>query len=247
MSTISALILSRNEQDVIGQAIDSVSWVDEMIVIDSDSHDKTVSIAKQKKVKVIPHPFTTFADQRNFAAKQASGEWLLYLDADEVISSELSAEIRSCVSKNSDCIGFRLPRKNIYFGQEWPHIDYLERLFQKNALISWVGPVHETPKLNGRVGQLKNVIVHITHRDLNSMLKKTIEWSKIEAQLRFEANHPPVTWWRLIRVGITGFLNSYIYQKGYRVGTAGFIESIYQSYSMLITYIRLWEMQKRNK
>jgi hypothetical protein len=76
------------------------------------------------------------------------------------------------------------------------------------------------------------------------MLNKTIEWSKIEAQLRLNAHHPKVVWWRLIRVMLTGFWDSYIKQGGWKAGTAGFIESIYQAYSMFVTYATLWEMQK---
>ena len=75
------------------------------------------------------------------------------------------------------------------------------------------------------------------------MLDKTIQWSKIEAELRYKSGHPPMSWWRFIRVMLTAFYDSYIKQKGYSVGTAGFIESMFQAYSMFITYARLWEMQ----
>jgi hypothetical protein len=77
------------------------------------------------------------------------------------------------------------------------------------------------------------------------MVQKTNSWSDIEARLRLEANHPPVSWWRIIRVMITGFVNSYFSQQGWRAGTVGFIESIYQAYSIFITYAKLWELQQK--
>ena len=79
------------------------------------------------------------------------------------------------------------------------------------------------------------------------MVAKTINWSQIEAELRFKSNHPPMSWWRFIRVIITGFVNSYFIQKGYKAGTAGLVESIYQAFSMFITYARLWEMQQEHQ
>ena len=79
------------------------------------------------------------------------------------------------------------------------------------------------------------------------MLDKTIEWSKVEAETRFQMNHPKMTWWRFPRVMITAFLDSYFRQGGYKIGVAGLIESVYQAFSIFVTYARLWELQQKKK
>jgi len=145
-----------------------------------------------------------------------------------------------------------LKRKNFYLGSsaknEWPYIEKTERLFKRSSLKGWKGKLHESPIVIGEIGEIgEGFLLHYTHRDLASMLAKTIEWSKIEAELRFTANHPKVTWWRLFRVMLTAFLDYYLKQRGWKVGTVGVIESVYQVFSVFITYARLWEMQREIK
>ena len=179
--------------------------------------------------------------------REAKREWLLYVDTDERVSSELKKAIQNVIQNGTDA-AYRLERKNFYLGNHpWPKIELLERLFKKSQLREWYGALHETAKVAGSVGQLHGFLLHYTHRDLASMLEKTISWSPIEARLRFDANHPTIVTWRLVRVMLTGFWNSYVTQGGWRAGTMGWIESIYQGYSMFITYASLWEMQQREK
>ena len=143
---------------------------------------------------------------------------------------------------------YRIQRKNFYFGNnEWPYIEKLERLFKKSALEEWYGELHESPRIKGTVGTLEGFLLHYTRQSITAMVNKTIKWSEIEAELRFNNNHPQMSWWRFLRVMITAFYDSYIRQKGYTAGTAGLVESMYQSYSMFITYARLWEMQNKGK
>ena len=249
MSKISVIILTKNAENLLADCIESVSFCDEIIVIDDDSTDRTVDLAKRlgARVEIPKSQSENFAEKRNLGIKKAKSKWILYIDADERVSSELKASILEVVNgRKSDFQAYRIHRKNFYFGNhEWPFIESLERLFEKSALNNWHGQLHETAVVKGEIGELNGYLLHYTHRDLTSMVNKTISWSKIEAELRFNANHPPMTWWRFPRVMITAFYNSYIKQKGYKAGTAGLIESIYQSFSMFITYARLWEMQKK--
>src|SRR3990167_417999 len=106
--------------------------------------------------------------------------------------------------------------------------------------------VIETPKIKGSFSEIKSPILHLTHRNLYQMLEKTNEWSEYEAKLRFDSKHPKMSWWRFLRIMLTAFFNSYLLEKGYKNGTAGIIESIYQSFSMFITYAKLWEKQNRH-
>jgi|SRR5579885_523773 len=275
MNKLSVIILTKNAETLIADCIDSVSFADEIIVVDDGSTDRTAELAKHLGAKVYSFIRESFAERRNFGLKKAKYKWVLYIDSDERVSKELQENILSVVKdrvkrfwtgknhksvsgeegndesriKNQNeekttVVAYRLQRKNFYLGKhEWPKIEELERLFDREALVEWVGAVHETPIVKGEIGALPGFLRHYTHQDLSTMVEKTIAWSKIEAELRLKANHPKMSFWRFFRVMLTAFYDSYIKQKGYKVGTAGLIESIYQAFSMFITYARLWELQ----
>ena len=248
MTRITGVIIAKNEEKMIAEALNSLSFCDEILVIDNGSTDKTKEIAEKKGAKVYELKVNDFSELRNFALGKATGDWILYLDADERIDSDLKDSIKKNILNSSGYSAFALKRKNYYFGNhEWPYIEKMERLFKKDKLKEWKGKLHESPVIEGKVGQLDGFILHFTHRDLESMLNKTIEWSTQEALLRYNSGHPRMTWWRFPRVMASGFLSSYIKQEGYKAGVTGIVESIYQAFSMFITYAKLWELQKLNK
>jgi len=247
-NSLTAIIIAKNAENLIVDCIESVSFADEVIVIDNTSSDRTVDVARRMKVKVIEASTDSFAAQRNRGLKEAKGEWVFYIDTDERVTNSLRENIKYQISniKYLNFSAYRITRQNFYFGNHpWPKQEHLERLFKKSHLKEWYGKLHESPKVEGKIGDLEGLLLHYTHRDLTSMLEKTIQWSQVEAQLRFDAHHPPMTWWRFFRVIATGFYDSYITQEGYRAGTVGLIESIYQAFSMFITYARLWELQQK--
>ena len=248
MKKLSAVVIAKNAEDLIGDCLDSLSFCDETIVIDGGSEDKTLEISAKKGAKIFKHELKDFSLIRNFGLEKAEGEWILYVDVDERVTPQLKENIEKATEEISEFSAYKLLRKNFYLGENaWPYIEKLERLFKRENLKGWHGELHESPVIEGKVGELKGYLFHYTHRDLTSMVNKTAEWSRVEADLRFKSNHPKMTWWRFPRVMLSAFLNSYIRQGGYKVGTAGLIESIYQSFSMFITYARLWEMQNKSK
>jgi (heptosyl)LPS beta-1,4-glucosyltransferase len=246
---LTAIIIAKNEEEMIKDCLTSVAFCDEVLVVDGGSTDKTIDIAKKTGASVVEYKTNSFADMRNEALKKAKGEWVFYVDADERVSKELVASIQNTVLSTEDKYpAYKVKRKNFYLGNhEWPAIEKLERLFKKEKLKKWYGDLHESPEIDGEVGELNGFLLHYTHRDLEKMLTKTIAWSETEAKLRHNANHPKMSWWRFPRVMISAFINSYITQQGYKAGTAGFIESLYQAYSMFITYARLWELQQKKR
>lgn len=246
---ISAVILSYNSEDQIRECLESVRFCDEIIVVDAGSKDKSLDIAKKFNAKILNFEKGDYAGSRNLGLKSSTSDWILYVDTDERVTKELRDNIKSQISNvKSDFIAYKLKRKNFYFGNhEWPYIEKLERLFKKNNLRGWYGKIHESPTIDGKVGVLNGYLLHYTHRDLSSMVNKTIEWSKIEAELRFKANHPKMKWWRFPRVMLTAFFNSYVKQQGYKAGVVGLIESMYQSFSIFVTYARLLELQKQKR
>ena len=245
--SLSAIVIAKDEESKIADCLDSLSFCDEIIVIDGGSKDRTVEIAKRMGAKVFECKTNDFSESRNFGLKKSSGSWILYVDADERVTQDLKLDIKNQISKiENDYSAYKIQRKNFYFGNhEWPYIEHLERLFKKDKLEGWYGKLHESPKIEGKVGELQGHLFHYTHQDIASMVNKTIEWSRIEAQLRFKSGHPKMTWWRFPRVMLTAFFDSYIRQGGWKVGAVGIIESLYQSFSIFITYARLWEMQQK--
>lgn len=247
MYKISAVVIAKNSEEQIEDCLRSLKFCDEIIVVDSGSKDKTIQIAKKYGAKVFEVSGLDFAQARNVGLQRAGFDWILYVDTDERVTPELAKNIKQIVKINGFA-AYKLRRKNFYFGNhEWPYIEKLERLFKRQNLKGWYGKIHESPQFFGKLGELDGYLLHYTHRDLSSMVEKTIEWSKIEAELRFKANHPKMAWWRFPRVMITAFLNSYIKQQGYKAGVVGLIESVYQSFSIFITYARLWELQRVKK
>ncbi len=241
---ISAIILARNEGVRIETCLKALEWTDEQIVVDNGSTDETAKIAKKFGAQVIHSSEKNFSESRNIGLREAKGDWILYVDADEIVTPELAKEIKETVSsQKSEVNAYKIRRKNYYLGQPWPYQEKILRLFRKSELKEWYGVLHESPRYAGETGELSAPLLHDTHRTLEEMVNKTNEWSEVEAQLRFEAGHPPIVWWRLFRVMGTAFFDSFIRQGGWRAGTVGWIESMYQAFSIFITYAKLWELQ----
>lgn len=248
---VSVLILTKNEEKMIVGCLESAKWADEIVILDNDSSDKTIEIAEKFTDKIFSKKFESYEEERNFLAEKANGDWIFYLDADERISLHLREEIEEITTNKRREIGvFAVPRKNILlgkwqkFGGWWP--DYQIRLFKRDCLRGWHGKLHERPEFEGELSHLKNPLIHLTHRDIASMMEKTAEWSKIEAKLRLDASHPKISGWRLLRVVMTEFFERLVKKQGFREGTEGWLEAIFQSFSMFITYFRLWEIQRKD-
>lgn len=257
---LSVVIIAKNEEGMIGEAIKSALWADEVLVIDDNSVDKTVNIAKKMGARIVcssrQAPFQ-YAKLRNDSINLAKKDWIFYLDCDERITPALTEEIKNFlrnVSIDVRCLdgqitAYAVSRHNFYLGKRvkygGSYPDYVKRFFYRPALEKWIGKLHEEPIFRGKLGYLKNSLRHYTHRDLTSMMKKTIEWSKLEAEELYKANHPPATWWRMTRMMLTELWNRGIKLQGFRDGTVGVIEVIFQMYSRFITYARLWELQSK--
>ncbi len=244
MNKLSAIVIAKNEENRIADCLDSLSFCDEIIVVDNDSKDRTAEVAQRLGAKIVKSNDDNFSNLRNLGLRRATYDFVFYVDADERVDSNLRENIKQVLKSASPTDFYKVSRKNFYLGNnEWPKIEKMERLFRKSQLRGWKGELHESPQINGESEQLNGFLLHYTHRNLSEMLKKTILWSKTEAELRYNARHPKMTWWRFPRVMITTFFDYYIRQEGYKIGTAGLVESMYQAFSIFVTYARLWELQ----
>ncbi len=192
----------------------------------------------------------SFADWRNEGAEKASGDWLLYLDTDEYIPVNLKKVILNVVQSN-EFSAYAIARKNIFLGKPmrwggwWP--DYVVRLIKKDKLKGWTGELHEQPEITGNICHLKQPLIHESHRNLTEMVEKTNQWSGIEAKLLYDAGHPKMNVFRFFTAGFREAWYRGVVKLGFLDGTIGVIEIIYQTFSRLITYSKLWELQIKNE
>jgi hypothetical protein len=190
-----------------------------------------------------------FAAWHNQGMNEANGNWLLYLDADERVTSALAQRIQELIYQNKVNFGaYQVRRRNFLLGRNLEHggwgPDYPVRLFKRGALRSWVGSLHEHAEFTGKLGRLKEVMIHLQPDKLEPALAKSIKWSQLEAELLCQAKHPLVVWWRVLRMGLTTFWQRMIVKQGWRDGIEGWIENLYQVCHTMIVYLRLWEQQE---
>lgn len=243
---LSVLVLTKNEETIIADCLNQFDFADEIILLDQQSSDETVKIARRYTDKILTTEIGDFARNRNVLKEAANNDWILYVDADERLSEKLLSEISHAIS-NGDNSAYYFPRKNIILGKWlrhggwWP--DYVPRLFKKSDLITWFGEIHESPKVKGGIGYLKSPIMHLTAPDMSRMLSKTIKYANIEAKLQYKAKHPEVTIPKVIYAPIREFIRRYFFKLGFLDGTVGLIEAIFQAYHTTVVLVYLWELQ----
>lgn len=244
---LSVIVITKNEQDRIRACLESVKWADEIIIVDNGSTDNTIKISKSYTDKIFKFAGLDFAALRNKGMEKASGEWVLYIDSDERVLIPLKQEIEAMIAF-SGMSAYAISRKNIIFGKEvkydpfWP--DWVIRLLKRQDFETWVGKVHEYPKFRGELGYSENSLLHLTHRDIDQIVLKSLEWSKIDAKLRLKARHPEMSGWRFLRILFGEIFNQGIKRGGFFNGTVGVMDSILQAFSMFMTYVRLWQLQQ---
>lgn len=236
------------EESYVETCFKTLDFVDEIVVIDNGATQKTVKVAKKFAAKIVQSKLTDFSERHNLAVAHVKGDWVLFIDADERVSRDLKMEILGVVSTDDPRSAFRLRRVNYFLGKEVKfgdhYPDLVTRLFRKNQLIGWTGEIHESSNVNGETGDLSAPLFHLTHRDIYSMMEKTINFSEHEANLRLKSSHPPVVWWRLLRVILGEAYYRIVTLQGWRQGTEGWIDGLFQSFSLFVVYARLWEMQR---
>ncbi len=118
------------------------------------------------------------------------------------------------------------------------------RYFRKDQFKTWIGKVHEYGTFDGNLGYTKNSMLHLTHRDVDQIVLKSLNWSNIDAKLRLDVHHPTMTGWRFLRIFVTEIFEQGIKRKGFFNGTIGVMDSLLQAFSLYITYVRLWQLQQ---
>lgn len=248
MTKITAIIPTLNEEIHIEDAIRSVSFADEIIVIDSYSSDATVALAKKHKVNLVQRVFDDFSTQKNYAIDLAKNEWIYVLDADERVTSVLREEILQAVKEPKQFVGFYVRRTFYFRGKKinfsgWQR-DKVVRLFSKKQCRYDGTPVHEKIKAIGKLGSFKGRIDHYSYRDFDHYISKLNHYSVLKARQLY-AQEKKVNAYHLLIKPPARFIIHYVIRLGFLDGFAGFVIAKTQAYAVLSRYIKLWLMNQK--
>lgn len=252
MQPISVIIPTYNESTNIREAIASVDWADEILVVDSYSNDGTPDIATKLGAKVFERSYSGPADQKNWAIPKAKNEWVLLLDADERLTDKLVQEIKERLSAPEvpyDC--FRIPRQNFFLSKQinysgWQG-DTVVRLIRRNVCRYDDKQVHEEIDTKGlRVGKVNHKLLHYTFRDSNHYLDKIRRYGEWSALDHFEKT-PRVTAYHLFIKPLFRFFKHFIIQRGFLDGRVGFIISTVMAWGVFLRYVRIIELRNRDQ
>lgn len=250
MAKISIIVNTWNEEENIKCCLESVkALASEIIVVDMYSSDKTVAIAKKFGAKIFSHKFTSYVEPaRNFALRQAQGDWILILDADEEISPDL-AKILQELTIHKEINFYRLPRKNIIFGKWirhsrwWP--DYVIRFFKKGS-VRWSEKIHSVPLTRGEGRDLEakevNAITHYNYKSISQYLSRLNRYTTIQAKDLVESGYK-FSWQDMLKKPMGEFLSRFFAGEGYKDGLHGLVLAMLQAFSGLVEYLKVWEKE----
>ena len=244
---ISSLVLTHNSEATLEECLESLQWVDEIVLIDDISTDKTQEIATKYNARVWIRKLDDFSSQRNFGLEKCTNEWALVLDSDERISVELKKEIEFILSRPCIESGFQIPRKNLFM-RTWIrsiYPDYCLRLFRR-AEGRYQGAVHESLDINGVIGKLKNPILHVSYRNIEEILQKTNHYTTLSAQELYNKGKK-ASFLDIILRPIHTFVKIYFIKRGFLDGIPGLILHILSGYYTFIKYTKLYFLVKKNK
>lgn len=253
MSKVSAVISAFNEEKNIARCLESLSFADEIIVVDNSSFDKTAEIAKKytRKVFTQKNNPAEIDLQKNFGFTKATGDWILSIDADEEVSEELAGEIKRVLgtkpSMLSNINGFWIPRKNLMFGKwikentGW-YPDYQLRLFRKGQGKYESKAVHKDLFIEGETEKLKEHIIHHNYDSIEQYVKKILIYAPNEAE-EYLRNDYKFSYFDVIRFPLNDFLAWFFARKGYKDGFYGLVLALMQAFYHFLVFAFIWEKQ----
>lgn len=246
--TFSAVLAVRDEEHTIEGALRLLTFCDQIVVvIDDRTTDRTEEIARRYTDDVYVLPFEGFGRFKNEGVSRASGDWVVFCDADERVTPRLAAQLRRAVAAGTDLWAFKTPtvsfmwgRRMRYGGWRESHVKIVRRDHARHS-----GDVHEQLAIpTQRIGWLGGERWHFSHRSIEENLRKTLHYGALDASERYAAGAPPVSAFTLLRVMLYDFLRRGLRRTGWRDGMPGLIEVIYQPFAMFCHSVMLWERQQ---
>jgi glycosyltransferase involved in cell wall biosynthesis len=247
MATIGAVVIAKDEEHIIGDCLRSLQWMDEIIVVDDGSTDRTVEIAKELGAKVIEQPMVGFASQRNTGIDASTTDWLFHPDADMVMSEALAKELRETMN-NPDKDGYAIWLDNYWLGQlmKYGSWRYKPRLMVAPRHVRFVKELHEVLDFQGEIGVLRNTLAHYTDTNYSDRLAKSNQYSSMQAQEKYDKGDR----FSMFRFVIEPFkygIYYYVYKQGFRDGLVGFIHFLHVVFVTFVLHIKLWEIERDAK
>lgn len=245
-------MIVRNEEANIADVCESVSWADEIVIVDSDSTDRTVEIARGFTDKLFNREFNGFKDKHQFADAQTSGDWIFWIDADERVTPELRSSIERLRNLPDEelAAGYKIARKTHFMDRWIQHSgwypDYQMRLYRKDQSF-WDGIApHETARVNGRVDTLDGEFLHYTKQDISEYHRVVDSYASLAAEQKFQNGHS-IGGFGMFGNSIAAFFRSYILKQGFRDGVPGLMIGIFTAYGVFLKYAKLWELRHKTK
>ena len=246
MATLSVIVITKNEEHNIVDCLESVRWANEVVVVDGGSDDKTVELARQHSQKVFIKPWEGYAASKNFALKQCTGDWILWLDADERVTKELGEEIQTLLKQGATSLtGFEVSRRAFFLGKWIRHCGwypgYVLRLFRRGAGRWSEKKVHEHLEIEGKTGRLNSDLLHYTDPNLWHYFDKFNRYTSLAAE-ELATNREPFRIRQLLVRPVWLFLKMYFLKLGFLDGVHGFILCVLSSCYVFTKYAKLWEL-----
>jgi glycosyltransferase involved in cell wall biosynthesis len=250
MQPISATVIAHNEEHNIREALQSISWVDEIVVVDCGSSDATLEICRSFTDRIYHREWTGYVDQKNYAVDRAGNDWILSLDADERCSPELCGIIKGLAREGFGACGYRIPRVAFFMGRwirhgDW-YPDYQLRLFDRRRGRWEGGRVHESVKMKEPPAFLKGEIQHFTYRSLSDYLRRLETYSSLAA-LDYRQKGKSATPLSLLGNPMGAFFKAYMLKRGFLDGTPGFAVAVMGAVSVFFKYAKLYELQSKGR
>ena len=246
MQNISVFIIAYNEENIIAQCLEKLTWANEIIVVDSGSSDKTIEICEKYGAKVIYNKFENFGKQKQFALNQTTNNWVLSLDADEVLSDELILEIKT-VDFSKGYSGYLIPRTHVFLNKIFKsgseNKKPILRFFNKQHGKFIENKVHEVIDVSGEIGVLKNEMLHYTVFDISTAIQKQVKYSLLSGEFLFEKGKKA----SLLKVIIKfpfDFIRFYFLQRNFLNGYQGFIWSMLSAFGSFVKYAKLYDLHQ---
>lgn len=244
---ISVAVISKNEEGNIGRCLASVTWADEIVLVDACSTDKTTDIARKYTDKIFRNEWKGFNEQRKFALSKTSYDWVLVLDADELCSDELKTEIRNFITNQEKYHGFRIPRKNFFLNRWIKHggwyPGYQLRFFNKNYTKITDRLVHEGYEVDGEIGYFRGNIDHYTVNSISEFMSKVNKYSSLQAEEK--SANKNVNFLDLLLRPFAAFFVQFFIRRGFMDGVYGLMVANFDVITNMLTYMKIFEI--RNK
>ncbi len=240
---ISVVIITKNEEKNLRKCLDSVLWCDELIVIDDFSQDKTVEIARKAGARIFNRELNSnFSSQRNFGLSKAKCEWVLFIDADEIVSNELKNEILEIIKRNKNVDGYFVKRNDFIFGSKVQHGEFGNIKLLRLGRVSkgkWEGRVHEEWRIKGEIDELKHSLLHYPHQSINEFIKEINFYTDIRAKELFDKGTKS-NFISIILYTKLKFVQNYFLKLDFLDGTDGLILALIMSFHSFLVRSKLW-------